>query len=270
MILWRRHKVGCEAAARCRCRKEQKRECHCCRCPIWIDGFEHKARRSLGIGDWSRAERKRAEIEAAWEKGEPSVSRKSEPVSIETACDDFLQDAKARDLRDSTRYKYELLFNQLKKFARDKGLRFLPELDVDMIRAFRASWTNQNFSAQKKLEALRTFFRFAQESGAIVVNPAAKLKGPKIRRPQILPYTSKEMDRILAACDFYRDGYGRTNQQNARRLRAFVLLLRRSGLRIGDAVSLPRDRIVNGTLSLIPRKRTPLFAACFIRTCFRL
>jgi integrase/recombinase XerD len=48
--------------------------------------------------------------------------------------------------------------------------------------------------------------------------------------------------------------YGRTGQENARRLRALVLLLRYSGLRIGDAVSLPRDRIADGKLFLYTAK----------------
>lgn len=259
MILWRRHKAGCEAD--CRCRKEKKRECHCCRCPIWIDGLDHKIRQSLDTGDWARAERKRAEIEAAWEKSDaPALLAKPEPVSVEMACEEFLESAKARGLKDSTRYKYRLLFGQMKTFARDSGLRFLRELDLAMLRKFRSCWTNENFSAQKKLESLRTFLRFAQANGWITENPAAKLECQKTRRPQVLPFTREEMIRILAACDAYEDNYGRTGQDNARRLRALVLLLRYSGLRIGDAVSLPRDRIAGGKLFLYTAKTgTPVW-----------
>jgi integrase/recombinase XerD len=76
----------------------------------------------------------------------------------------------------------------------------------------------------------------------------------------VLPLTREEMIRILAACDAYGDGYGRTGQDNARRLRALVLLLRYSGLRIGDAVSLPRERIANGRLFLYTAKTgTPVW-----------
>jgi integrase/recombinase XerD len=261
LILWRRHKAGCAAAAQCRCRKEQKRECHCCRCPIWIDGHDHKIRQSLDTGDWMKAERKRAEIEAAWEKGDSPALLEREPVSVETACDDFLSDARARGLKeDSTVYKYRLLFEQMKVFARDNGLRFLRELDLPMLRKFRATWTNENFSAQKKLESLRTFFRFAQANGWITENVTAKLESQKTRRPQVLPFTREEMVRILAACDAYQDNYGRTGQENGRRLRALVLLLRYGGLRIGDAVSLPRERIADGKLFLYTAKTgTPVW-----------
>ena len=262
MILWRRHKTGCVPAANCRCRKERKRDCHCCRCPIWIDGYDRKGRKreSLDTGDWSKAERRALEREAAWEKGKSSASLERVEVSVETACDDFLENAKARGLRDSTRYKYSRLFEQVKIFARGNGLRSLKELDLAMLRKFRSTWTNKNFSAQKKLESLRTFFRFAQASGWIIESPAAKLESQKTRRPQVLPFLREEMIRILAACDQYGDNYGRTGQENARRLRALVLLLRYSGLRIGDAVSLPRARIAGAKLFLYTAKTgTPVW-----------
>ena len=257
MILWRRHKAGCAAAAQCRCRKEQKRECHCCRCPIWAGCGPRasRVRKSLDTGDWLKAERKAIEMEARRQEGSLPLPVENEPVSIETACKEFLSDARARGLKeDSTVYKYRLLFEQMKAFARDNGLRFLSELNLPTLRKFRASWTNENFSAQKKLESLRTFFRFVQANGWIAENSAAKLERQTVRRPQVLPFTREEMVRILAACDRYTDNYARTGQENARRLRALVLLLRYSGLRIGDAVSLPRERIADGKLFLYTAK----------------
>lgn len=91
-------------------------------------------------------------------------------------------------------------------------------------------------------------------------NHAAKLQIQKTRRPQVLPFSREEFIRILSACDLYADGYGRAGQDNARRLRALVLLLRYSGPRIGDAVTLSRDRIVDGKLFLYTAKTgTPVF-----------
>ena len=53
---------------------------------------------------------------------------------------------------------------------------------------------------------------------------------------------------ILDACDHYPD------KQNAVRLRALVLLLRYSGLRIRDAVTLSRNRIQGDKLFLYTAK----------------
>jgi integrase/recombinase XerD len=220
-----------------------------------------RIRQSLDTGDWGRADRKRWDMQRTWEDGgmiAPPVE--PEPISLKVACKEFLRDAQARGLRDSTRYKYRLLFRQMQDFARESGVRFLREFDLRLLRNFRASWQNQNFSAQKKLESLRTFFRSAHANGWIPENPAAKLESQKTRRPQILPFTHEEMIRILAACETYGDGYGRTGQVNAHRVRALVLLLRYSGLRIGDAVSLPRERIAQGKLFLYTAKTgTPVW-----------
>jgi len=69
-----------------------------------------------------------------------------------------------------------------------------------------------------------------------------------------MPFTPDEMVRILAACSRYPDNYGNTGQLNAKRLRALVLLLRYSGMRIGDAASCGTDRITGDRLFLYTRK----------------
>lgn len=220
-----------------------------------------RVRESLGTGDWGKADRKRWEMQETWEEsGRLASPAERKPISVTMACEDFLREAEARGLCDSTRYKYRLLFRQMQQFAQENGLRFLREFDLCMLRNFRASWENQNFSAQKKLESLRTFFRSAQTNSWIPENPAAKLESHKTRRPQILPFTREELIRILSACETYGNRYGRTGQENARRLRSLVLLLRYSGLRIGDAVSLPRHRIAQGKLFLYTAKTgTPVW-----------
>src|ERR1035438_4718500 len=62
------------------------------------------------------------------------------------------------------------------------------------------------------------------------------------------------MIRILAACDKYTDTYGKTGQPNSKRLRAFVLLMRYSGLRIGDTATCSTDRISGDKLFLYTHK----------------
>jgi hypothetical protein len=82
------------------------------------------------------------------------------------------------------------LFKQLKPFAEDKALRYITECDVKSLRAFSGSWPNKNFSARKKLEALRTFFKFVHESGWLPINPAKFIKPPKTEDTPALPFNS--------------------------------------------------------------------------------
>jgi len=62
------------------------------------------------------------------------------------------------------------------------------------------------------------------------------------------------MVKILAACEEYPDNYGRTGQQGAKRLRAFVLLLRYSGMRIGDTAACATAQVKGDRLFLYTQK----------------
>jgi integrase len=250
LTIYRRHIKTC--AHRSEGRKYRR-----CHCPIWADGFigREEIRKTLDTRIWEEAQ----DIIRQWE-AEGSRPPESEPIIIAEACQEFLRDAEARQLRPPTLYKYRLLFRQMEAFAHDQGLRFLRELDLAMLRKFRASWSNHNLSALKKLECLRAFFRLAHESKWIDENPAKHIANPKITDRPTMPFTREEMIRILAACDRYPDNYGRTGHANARRLRAFVLLLRYSGMRIGDTATLERERVIGGKLLLYTAKTgTPVY-----------
>ena len=115
--------------------------------------------------NWGAAQKIAQDLEAA---GKPEPTAKT----IEEAPEAFVRDAEARGLRPPSVYKYKLLFKQLKAFAEGKGLRYITECDIEILRAFRESWVKKNFSARKKLEAMRTFFHFVHESGWLPANPA--------------------------------------------------------------------------------------------------
>ncbi len=83
-----------------------------------------------------------------------------------------------------------------------------------------------NLSARKKPELVRCFLRFTDDAGWIAENPARKLQSPRVIERPTMPFTREEMINILAALDDYSSG------RNRRRMRALVLLLRHSGLRI--------------------------------------
>ena len=171
--------------------------------------------------------------------------------------------ALSRKLSEPTCQKYRFLFKQLTAFAEDKGLRFVHELDdLDLLDQFRAAWNDQAISALKKLERLRAFFRFCVDREWISRNTAAKLDRPQVRIVQKYPFTEKEMEQILRVLEIYPDAYGNLGGDNARRLRALTLLLRYSGLRIGDAVKLPRSRITEDGKLLLYTQKTGVPVYC--------
>jgi integrase len=142
----------------------------------------------------------------------------------------------------------------MQEFAKQHGFRLIAEFDLEIVGKFRASWKDGPISSTKKLERLRTFFRFAQKRKWTSENPASDLKSPKISMCPTMPFTSEEMVRILAAVDQYAEEMPSTGKENARRIRALVLLLRYSGMRIGDAVGLSAERIKGSRLFLYTQK----------------
>jgi integrase/recombinase XerD len=244
LTIYRRHRKTCK-------HRDDGRSYRRCFCPIWVDGLLSgvEIRRSLKTRDWQAAH----QLVRLWE-AEGRREERPKPILVKDACDKFISDAEARGLREPTLYKYRLLFRQLQDFAAAYGLASVVEFDVDWARRFRASWPNKNIAARKKLEALRAFFRFVHESGWIPTNPASRLKPPKITEPPTAPLLKEQVDSILKACDGYPD------KANAIRLRALVHLLRYSGLRIRDAVTLPRNRVQGDKLFLFTAKTgTPVY-----------
>jgi integrase/recombinase XerD len=239
LTIYRRHLQSCE-------HRDQGRTYRRCKCPVWVDGFlgREEIRESLRTRDWLKA----TDTIREWESRGSREATGPKLISIPHACATFLQDGRARKLRPPTLYKYRLLLRRLRDFSVDRGFRFISELDLATIRAFRASWPDHNLSALKKLERLRAFFRFCQESNWIGDNPVAKLKNPNVTQPPTMPLTADQVSKILLACSDYPDKF------NAVRLRALVLLLRYSGLRIRDAVTLERGRIREGKLFLYTAK----------------
>jgi integrase len=131
------------------------------------------------------------------------------------------------------------------------SLEFLDQFGIENLGIFRTEWTHGPCSSLKKLERLRAFFHFAQQRKWVVANPANGLKAPKVPVHHTMPFTREEMIRILAALDVYAETAG---TRNAQRLRAFILLLRYSGMRIGDAVQCAESRISDDRLFLYTQK----------------
>jgi integrase len=105
-------------------------------------------------------------------------------------------------------------------------------------------------------EFVRCFLRFSHDAGWIPENPARKLKSPKVTAHPTMPFSRAEMVQILAAVE----EYGKPGSQNRRRMKALVLLLRHSGLRIGDAVTLSTERLDRDKLFLYTSKAgTPVY-----------
>jgi site-specific recombinase XerD len=186
--------------------------------------------------DWNRA----TDYVRRWES-EGNQPAKPVRTTLEDLQEKFLQDAKARHLNYETVRKYELLFRQLQEFATDKGIHFVNEFDLPLLTDFRTSWSDGALSASKKLERLRSIFGFAMSRKWITENPARELKAPTVKPNPTLPFSDPEIKKILKAA-------------KQPRLRAFVLTMRFSGLRISDTTKLAVGSLKGSRLSLYQAK----------------
>jgi len=222
-----------------------------CRCRLWADGVHEgvEIRESLYENTWDAAEEALERVKNRF--GQVSEKTEDEPTTIEHATERYLADARQRNLHESTLYKYRLLFVQLKAFADKQGLRYVKQLDLKMLREFREGWKDGPRSRLKKLERLHAWLRFCVDSKWAEENHARNLKGPKVGDRPTLPFSREEMLKTLAAFEAYGKSAGLANAQ---RLKAFVLLLRYSGMRIGDCVKCNVDRIEGNRLFLYTQK----------------
>ncbi len=245
LTIYRRHRRGCV-------HRRKGRKYRRCQCPIWADGFlgGQEVRKSLRLRDWARAHG----VVHQWEAENRLSVEQPQPVGIGQATETFLVDAKARKLSEATLYKYELLFRRLKDFADRMRYDLLRDLDVSALTVFRSEWKDGPRSSLKKLERLRAFLGFCQRRHWVAENPASELKPPKIVARPTMPFTHEEMVKILAATEKYSERAAYNARLNALRLRPLVLLLRYSGMRIGDAISLTPDRIIGNRLFLYTAK----------------
>jgi integrase/recombinase XerD len=225
-----------------------------CSCAVWVQGSlaGKWVKKSLNTRDWSVA----AATVHEWEAARQIGGKVLEVPTIREAISKCLEDAEARHLAAPTiRKRRELLQGKLLPFCEAKGYERLGDLNVDALREFRKTWKFAATSAVKRLEYLRGFLRFCEESEWIERNPAKAIKPPKVTRKPTLPFEDAELGRALAAADKLK-AWGTFGPK----LRAMILLLHHSGLRIQDAACLERARLTDDKLFLYTQKTgTPVY-----------
>jgi integrase len=228
-----------------------------CRCPKWINGTLNGKfiRKSAKTRSWEKAE----EARRTWEKdGAPT---QPSAIALEQAIEDYLADAKARELREATLYKLRGIFRkQLMTWATKKGLRFLSEINVALLREFRTTWTDAPLAKKKKQERIIGFFWFCVRAGWLSTNPTQGFGRIAVDQAPTDYFTRGEFEKVVDATHLYRENRWEQGESNGTRLRTLTLLMRWSGLRIRDAVTLERSRLEGDNLLLYQAKtRTPVY-----------
>jgi integrase len=183
---------------------------------------------------------------------EPAAAPEPERPTAEMAVAAYLADARDRGNSDATLGKKRFCFEtSLLGFCRDKGIRFLSELDLNTVREWRATWKLDSLARYKRQGQALGFFWFCERSGWYPRNFAIDLtKGLgkiQVKATQTGYFQPAEYQAIIDATYAYSDrpSVDRHNSSTlgGERIRALTELMRWTGLRIRDAVTLEKNRL---------------------------
>lgn len=215
---------------------------------MWVEGTANGTyiRRSLQTASWERAQGLALEIESA-DDPKAVPTKNEESITLQKAVQEYLADAKARDLAESTLSKLETIFEkQFLTWAKAEGYTLLREIDLRAIQSFRTTWKDGGLAKKKKQERVTGFFWFCIRAGWITTTPTLNLKGITIRQKPTDYFPREEYARIVEATYQLDEGMERAYdiKKRGQRLRAMVGLLRWGGVRIRDAVTLEKTRLL--------------------------
>jgi integrase/recombinase XerD len=219
---------------------------------MWIEGTTSDSkyiRRSLKTSSWEKASSKLKEIE---DEGSPALATPTRKT-VEGAIEDFIKDLRIRGMKASSMRHFTGIYeNQLLAWCRAENYKYLNELDLSALREFRSTWeSHAQRTKHTKQIRLKQFFKFCKSSGWIKENPVDGLGKIKVAQKPTDYFRPEEMKVLLDAA-LQSDPLNK--HRGGRRLYALILLMRWSGLRITDAVTLERTRITNEELFLYQSK----------------
>jgi integrase/recombinase XerD len=242
----KRHTAACVASRRKKdpsaAEYDDYARCRCSYRAIGMLGgrFVRKSLKSSNYEDALRTIRQ-------WEgEGQPAPTDRA-PITIKGAVEAYLSDAKDRNLGEDTLSKLKTIFEkQFLPFCTAKGLPFLTQAaDVNVMREFRASWKDAPLARSKKQDRIVGFFYFCERSGWLRGNPVTNRSLGRVRVEQKPTdyFRPEEFEAIIDATYLYRGDRWEQDRTAGTRLRALTLLMRWTGLRIRDAITLERSRL---------------------------
>ncbi len=233
LTLFRRHLRTCKHSSKGRSYRS-------CGCPISVEGTlrGEYVRRSLDLRNWEAANK----LVREWEVNGPVAV-----VTVKEATDRFVSDRESMRLSEAMMRKYRLVAKELSDHFGDTPLR---SVTTDSLRRLRESWKLAPITMQKRLEMVRKFFNFCMDSDWIEKSPARGVEAPPAKYDPTLPFTDGEMEKIVWAADSIREAHPKIPKGTEKKLKALILLMRYSGIRISDAVMFRRDSLKDGKLFL--------------------
>ena len=133
--------------------------------------------------------------------------------------------------------------SQLAKFLVQKGLTVVSSVNADLLDQFKTELANQKYTAKsisRKINSIKTYFRFLKDEQLIDSDPAISVSHPKyeVKPPRILSKT--EYRALRDAC------------RSDNRVYAIVELMLQTGVRIGEVANLRMEDLKTDEIYIQP------------------
>jgi integrase/recombinase XerC len=138
-----------------------------------------------------------------------------------------------RNYSEETEKSYKVDLLQFEEFANECDLQ-LKEVNPNTVREWVVQMMDKGMSASsinRKLSALRSFYRYLLKQRVISADPMRKINGPKRKKPLPMFVKEKEMDRLLDDIDF-------GNGFEGHRDKLIIQLFYETGIRLAELVGL--------------------------------
>ncbi|MEK9143114.1 MAG: tyrosine-type recombinase/integrase [Patescibacteria group bacterium] len=155
-------------------------------------------------------------------------------IDLKAAHGQFIEYLGSRRRARATIVAYGKDIEQMSDFLFNLGKKTAGEVTRDEIDAFLKKLSADNYtpkSVSRKINSIKTFFRFLKASGLVTANPAVEIEHPKyeVKPPRIL--TKLEYRALRDAC------------RGDLRTHAIVELFLQTGIRIGELAALALEDI---------------------------
>lgn len=155
----------------------------------------------------------------------------------------FVEFLKNQRRAQATILAYSKDIEQLVAFLSDMGKKTVEEIQKAELEGFLAKLTKDGYtpkSLSRKLNSIKTFYRFLKSSGSIQFDQAAEISHPKyeIKPPRIL--SKMEYRALRDAC------------REDIRISAIVELFLQTGVRIGELANLHLDDVRDNEIIIKP------------------
>ena len=202
------------------------------------------------VRDWNRA----CEIIRGMELPTPPEPTQKRKTPFQTAAESF-QALKAKKNRETLR-KYVNILKRLRDYCEaELHTSFVDDVSFTDLINFRNTWKEANSTQVNQQTMLKAFFKFCVRADYIIKNPAEDLDSISEDKEKTDPFETAELQRIFAALPNLTDEYGRRGDPIAKQTKAFVYVMRYTGMSIGDTTTLERSH-VSGCRIRTYRKKT--------------